>query len=64
MLSFINYFIGGGIKKQWTVLRHNGPMFPPEYQKHNVPVIINNQNVILPILAEEYATMFSKYIDT
>jgi DNA topoisomerase-1 len=64
MLSFINYFIGGGIKKQWTVLRHNGPMFPPEYQKHNIPVIINNQNVILPILAEEYATMFSRYFDT
>ena len=64
MLSFINYFIGGGIKSQWTVLKHNGPMFPPEYQKHNIPVIINNEKIILPLLAEEYATMFSKYLDT
>ena len=64
MLSFINYFIGGGLKKQWTVLRHNGPIFPPEYIKHNIPVIINNEKIILPILAEEYATMFVKYINT
>jgi DNA topoisomerase-1 len=39
-------------------------MFPPEYHKHNIPVIINNEKIALPILAEEYATMFSKYFDT
>ena len=27
--------IGGG-KPQWTVFRHNGPMFPPEYEPHKV----------------------------
>jgi DNA topoisomerase-1 len=64
MLTFKNFFIGGGSQKQWTELRHNGPMFPPEYEKHNTPVIINNEKVILPIQAEEYATMFAKFIDT
>jgi len=55
--------LGGG-KPQWTVLIHNGPMFPPEYVPHKIPVIINNQSIILPPLSEEYATMFAKYIDT
>ena len=63
MLSYKNFFKGGG-NKQWTVLRHNGPLFPPEYIKHNIPVIINNQKVDLPIQAEEYATMYAKFIDT
>ena len=64
MLTFKNFYIGGGSHNQWTVLRHNGPMFPPEYEKHNVPVIINNEKIILPIKAEEYATMFAKFVDT
>jgi DNA topoisomerase-1 len=64
MLSFINFFLGGGNVKQWTVLKHNGPLFPPEYIPHNTPVLINNKNVVLPPLAEEYATMFAKFIDT
>jgi DNA topoisomerase-1 len=59
--------IGGGVsnnKPQWTVLRHNGPFFPPNYIVHNIPVIINNKEVILPPEAEEYATMYAKYLDT
>ena len=64
MFTFKNYFIGGGNTKQWTVLKHNGPMFPPEYIPHKIPIIINNKHIILPPLAEEYATMFAKYIDT
>ena len=36
MYRFKN-FIGGG-KNQWTVLKHNGPYFPPEYQQHNIPI--------------------------
>jgi DNA topoisomerase-1 len=54
----------GGGKPQWTVLQHNGPMFPPEYKPHKIPVIINSKEVILPEQAEEYATMFAKFIDT
>lgn len=56
------HLLGGGNKPQWTVLRHNGPMFPPEYEPHNTPVIINGKEIVLPPLAEEYATMFAKYI--
>jgi DNA topoisomerase-1 len=59
----INTMLGGG-KPQWTVLQHNGPMFPPPYIKHMVPVIVNGREVILPSQAEEYATMFARYIGT
>lgn len=59
----INTMYGGG-KPQWTVLQHNGPMFPPAYKPHKIPVIINGKEIILPELAEEYATMFAKFIDT
>lgn len=55
--------IGGG-KPQWTVLQHNGPMFPPEYIPHKIPVIIGGKEVILPPEAEEYASMYAKFIDT
>jgi len=64
MLLFNKLFLGGGSEKQWTVLRHNGPLFPPEYSAHKIPIIINNQKIELPIKAEEYATMFAKFIDT
>jgi len=58
--------IGGGVNDnpKWTVLKHNGPMFPPEYEPHKTPVIINGKEVILPSLAEEYATMFARYLET
>ena len=55
---------GGSDKPQWSVLRHNGPMFPSEYVPHKTPVIINNKEVVLPSEAEEFATMFARYIDT
>jgi DNA topoisomerase-1 len=64
MLSFKLYFLGGGNEKQWTVLRHNGPFFPPEYEPHKIPVIVNNNNIILNPEAEEYATIYAKYLDT
>jgi len=63
MLTY-NFYLIGGNNKHWTTFRHNGPLFPPEYIKHEIPVIINNQKVILPKLAEEYATMYSKYLDS
>lgn len=64
MFTFKSFFIGGGNTKQWTVLKHNGPMFPPEYIPHKIPIIVKNKNIILSPLAEEYATLFVKYIDT
>jgi DNA topoisomerase-1 len=61
-----NLLYGGGSnnKSQWTSLIHNGPMFPPEYKPHKIPIIINNEKIILPELCEEYATMYAKFIDT
>ena len=64
MLTFKNFFIGGGLDKKWKELRHNGPFFPPEFVPHKTPVIINNKEVILNPLAEEYASMFAKFIGT
>ncbi len=58
------YLIYGGGNPQWNILQHNGPMFPPPYIPHKIPIIINNKEIILPELAEEYATMYAKYIDT
>ena len=58
------WILHGGGKKQWTVLRHNGPFFPEEYKKHNIPVIYNSNEIVLPDLAEEYATLYARYLDT
>jgi len=58
--------VGGNAnkKKRWTKLYHNGPMFPDEYQPHKIPLIYKNEKIILPSEAEEFATIYSKYIDT
>ena len=58
-----NIQFGGG-KPQWTFLQHNGPMFNPPYVPHKVPVIINGHEVVLDELAEEYATMYARYIES
>lgn len=55
--------IGGG-KPQWTVLQHNGPMFPPLYEPHKIPVVVTNKEYVLSPEAEEYATMFARFIGT
>jgi DNA topoisomerase-1 len=59
----LNTLLGGG-KPQWTVLQHNGPMFPPPYVPHNVPIIVGGREVNLPPEAEELATMYARFIDT
>ena len=64
MTKWIFYKMMGGGKSQWTVFQHNGPMFPLSYEPHKIPVIIKNKEIILPIQAEEYATMYAKYVDT
>jgi DNA topoisomerase-1 len=65
MRKNINYEIhlyGGGM--QWSELIHNGPMFPPLYIPHNIPIYIDGKPVKLPPLAEEYITMYARYVDT
>lgn len=63
--NLINQFGGAKkAKKKWTTLKHNGVLFPPPYIKHDIPVIYNNKQVSLNIIQEEYATLYSKYIET
>lgn len=54
----------GGAKYRWTTLEHNGVMFPPEYVKHNTPVIYQGKEIVLDKDAEEAATFYAKFIDT
>lgn len=64
---FADYWINkqfGGAKYKWKTLEHNGVLFPPEYIKHNIPLIYDGKPIILDILAEEYATIYAKYTDT
>ena len=58
--------LGGGKSntKQWDVFRHNGPFFPPEYERHNIPIIINGKEEKVSKIAEEYLTIYANYLDT
>jgi len=55
---------GGKYEKKWKEFKHNGVYFPPDYIPHNIPIIYNNEKIYLNPLAEEYATLYSKYIDS
>ena len=55
---------GKSEKSRWTKLHHNGPLFPDEYTPHKIPVIFRGTKVELPKDAEEFATVYAKYIDT
>jgi len=51
-------------KFKWKTLQHNGIMFPPEYEKHNMPIIYKNKKIILEKDAEEVATLYAKYTES
>lgn len=53
----------GGLVKKWNTLQHNGVLFPPEYVKHNIPVIYQGMEIVLDKASEEVATLYAKYID-
>lgn len=53
-----------GGKPKWKTLKHSGVLFPPDYVKHNVPIKYKGININLDGLAEEYATLYAKYIET
>jgi len=55
---------GKNNKKRWNKLIHNGPLFPDTYTAHKTPLIYDGKKVELPAEAEEFATAYSKYIDT
>lgn len=49
---------GGKPEKKWTTLQHNGVMFYPEYEPHNIPIIYNNKTITLNKEAEEFITYY------
>jgi len=53
----------GGAKK-WSTLQHNGVLFPPEYKPHKTPIIYDGTKITLNPIAEEYATLYARYLDT
>lgn len=53
-----------GGRNKWRTFEHNGVMFAPLYIPHKVPIIYNGEEIVLCPLAEEYATIYAKYIDT
>jgi DNA topoisomerase-1 len=56
----------GGAKgdKKWSSFIHSGVMFPDLYVPHGIPVVYNGIEVPLPPLAEEYATLYARYLNT
>ena len=61
---FLKQFEGGGDKKYWSTLSHNGVLFPPEYKKVDVPIIYKGEEIILNKSAEEAAFFYAKYINS
>jgi DNA topoisomerase I len=65
MIILRNYFMSlqfGGNEIKWHKLQHNGVAFPPDYEPHYVPLIYNGKKITLNSEAEEYATLYAKYI--
>jgi len=53
------------LKPKWKTLIHNGVIFPEEYIPHNIKLKLkNNKEIALSPLAEEYAMLYVKYINT
>lgn len=55
---------GAKTKKKWSTLSHNGVVFAPLYIPHEIPIEYNGKRIVLPPLAEEYATLYAKYINS
>ena len=54
----------GGLNRNWHKFSHNGVVFLPPYERHNIPVIYLNQPITLSADAEEFATIYARYTDT
>ena len=57
-------FKGGNSNKWNKKLEHNGPCFPEPYEKHDVPLIYNGEKIKLNEQAEEYASIYAKYLSS
>ena len=60
-----NQFGGKSVKK-WTTFSHNGVLFPEPYQAHGIPLVYGDkkEKIYLDPESEEYATIYSKFVDT
>ena len=60
-----NQFGGKSVKK-WTTFTHNGVLFPEPYQAHGIPLVYGDkkEKIYLDPESEEYATIYSKFVDT
>lgn len=53
---------GGTTKNKWTTLVHNGVKFSQNYEKRDIPLIYDGQEIILESDAEECAFLYAKYV--
>ena len=60
----LTQFGGDKTSKKWSTFTHHGVVFAPLYVPHNIPIKYNGKSIRLPPLAEEYATLYAKYIDS
>jgi DNA topoisomerase-1 len=60
--SLLSQSGGRNNKKRWDKLYHNGPMFPDDYVPHKIPILFKNESIVLSSEAEEYGTIYAKYI--
>ena len=51
-------------ERRWKTLSHNGPLFPPEYVPHGVPLVYDGERIVLPPEAEEAASFYARYLPT
>lgn len=49
---------GGKVIKKWKELEHNGVMFHPEYEPHNIPIKYDGNDIYLNPEAEEFITYY------
>lgn len=50
--------MGGKTVKKWDTLQHNGVMFHPEYEPHNIAMKYNDNPIYLNPEAEEFITYY------
>jgi len=51
-------------ESKWETFSHNGVLFPDPYIPHKIPLIYDKKEIILKPNSEEYATIYSKFIDS
>jgi len=49
---------------RWRSLEHNGVLFPPPYEPHNIPVLYEGKPVQLTPEQEEVATFYASMLET